>query len=139
MEQAYRESVALIDRAKKVAEGWITPNGALLIPAAENFERDKQVLLLPCDYRTSAAFFHSAFDVKVVALVTAILDDNVKLQNDGQCLYKEPVGGHPKHLHQDSAYFQHRYDGPVADLCRRFQPLKWGASRRAGIAPIGAP
>ncbi|HVF10033.1 MAG TPA: phytanoyl-CoA dioxygenase family protein, partial [Abditibacteriaceae bacterium] len=41
---------------------------------------------------------------------------NVEMFMDGQCLYKEPVGGHPKHLHQDSAYFDHRYDGPVGIL-----------------------
>jgi phytanoyl-CoA hydroxylase len=35
---------------------------------------------------------------------------------NGQCLYKEPVGGHPKHLHQDSAYFEHRFEGPVGVL-----------------------
>ena len=35
---------------------------------------------------------------------------------NGQSLYKEPTGGHPKLLHQDSAYFQHRYQGPVAIL-----------------------
>ena len=29
---------------------------------------------------------------------------------------KEPVGGHPKHLHQDAAYFDHRFDGPVGVL-----------------------
>jgi ectoine hydroxylase-related dioxygenase (phytanoyl-CoA dioxygenase family) len=40
----------------------------------------------------------------------------VELFGSGQCLYKEPVGGHPKHLHQDSAYFEHRYDGPVGIL-----------------------
>jgi ectoine hydroxylase-related dioxygenase (phytanoyl-CoA dioxygenase family) len=26
------------------------------------------------------------------------------------------VGGHPKNLHQDSAYFDHRFEGPVATL-----------------------
>src|SRR5438876_935776 len=31
-------------------------------------------------------------------------------------IYKEPVGGHPKHLHQDSAYFEHRFEGPVGTL-----------------------
>jgi ectoine hydroxylase-related dioxygenase (phytanoyl-CoA dioxygenase family) len=35
---------------------------------------------------------------------------------DGQCLVKEPVGGHAKNLHQDGAYFEHRYEGPVASL-----------------------
>ncbi|HET6387523.1 MAG TPA: phytanoyl-CoA dioxygenase family protein, partial [Armatimonadota bacterium] len=41
---------------------------------------------------------------------------DIELFMNGQCLYKEPVGGHPKNLHQDSAYFEHRYDGPVATL-----------------------
>ena len=31
-------------------------------------------------------------------------------------MVKEPVGGHPKHLHQDAAYFEHKYEGPVALL-----------------------
>ena len=35
---------------------------------------------------------------------------------DGQCLVKEPVGGHPKNLHQDGAYFEHKHEGPVAVL-----------------------
>ena len=26
------------------------------------------------------------------------------------------MGGHPKHLHQDSAYFEHRFEGPVGIL-----------------------
>src|SRR5260221_153985 len=41
---------------------------------------------------------------------------DVELFLIGQCLYKEPVGGHPKHLHQDASYFEHRFDGPVAAL-----------------------
>ena len=40
----------------------------------------------------------------------------MRFLGNGQCLYKEPVGGHPKHLHQDSAYFEHRYQGPVGIL-----------------------
>src|SRR3712207_7906849 len=51
-------------------------------------------------------------------IVEAILVPNIELFLNGQCLYKEPVGGHPKHLHQDSAYFDHRYEGPVAVLSR---------------------
>ena len=73
-------------------------------------------MLLPCKYQTSGAFFRSAFDHRIVALVTEILGPDVELQSNGQCLYKEPVGGHPKHLHQDSAYFEHRYEGPVGVL-----------------------
>src|SRR5262249_36064131 len=34
----------------------------------------------------------------------------------GQCLYKEPCGGHPKLLHQDASYFEHKYEGPCAVL-----------------------
>ena len=33
------------------------------------------------------------------------------------CIRDRPVGGQPKKLHQDSSYFQHKYDGPVAALC----------------------
>jgi ectoine hydroxylase-related dioxygenase (phytanoyl-CoA dioxygenase family) len=49
-------------------------------------------------------------------LVEAIIGPNIEMFMDGQCLYKEPVGGHPKHLHQDSAYFEHRFEGPVGVL-----------------------
>lgn len=112
----FRESLELLNRAEKVPEGWKTPNGALFLPAPAHFDRDKQIMILPCSYQTSAAFFRSAFDSKMVELVTAILGPDVELQNNGQCLYKEPVGGHPKHLHQDSAYFEHKFEGPVAVL-----------------------
>ena len=74
-------------------------------------------MVLGVRYNTSAAFFRSAFDEKCVELVSAILGPDVELFLDGQCLYKEPVGGHPKNLHQDSAYFEHRYEGPVGVLC----------------------
>ena len=45
-----------------------------------------------------------------------MLGPDIELFTDGQSLVKEPVGGHPKHLHQDAAYFEHRYDGPVGQL-----------------------
>ena len=32
-------------------------------------------------------------------------------------LCKEPAGGHPKLLHQDASYFEHKYEGPVGVLC----------------------
>ena len=73
-------------------------------------------MVLAVNYQTSAAFFRSAFDERTVSIVEAILGQNVELFGNGQCLYKEPVGGHPKHLHQDSAYFEHRYEGPVGIL-----------------------
>ena len=73
-------------------------------------------MVLAMNYQTSAAFFHSAFDENAISIVEAILGPNVEIFVNGQCLYKEPVGGHPKHLHQDSAYFEHRYQGPVGIL-----------------------
>ncbi len=116
IEAAAAESLALLDKAKKVPEGWVTPNGTLFLPAPPNYPRDKQIMVLSINYYTSAAFFRAAFDTKTVDIVEAILGPNLELFINGQCLYKEPVGGHPKHLHQDSAYFEHRYEGPVASL-----------------------
>jgi hypothetical protein len=116
IEAAARESLALLDQAKRVPEGWVTPNGTLFLPAPAGFDRDKQIMVLAVSYFTSAAFLRSAFDPRAVDLVEAILGPNVELFLNGQCLYKEPVGGHPKHLHQDAAYFEHRYEGPVGVL-----------------------
>ena len=116
IEWTVQESRALLDQAERVPEGWKTPNGALFLPALEHFERDKQIMTVPISYRSSAAFFRSALDARVIAIVTSILGPDVELQKNGQCLYKEPVGGHPKHLHQDSAYFEHKFEGPVGVL-----------------------
>jgi hypothetical protein len=116
IEAAARESIALLDRAEKVVEGWRTPNGTLFIPAPPGYPRDKQIMVLSVNYYTSAAFLRSALDEKALSIIEAILGPNIEIFGNGQCLYKEPVGGHPKHLHQDSAYFEHRYDGPVGIL-----------------------
>lgn len=116
IEAAVAETQALLDQAVKVPEGWRTPNGTLLLPAPRHFKRDKQIMVLGVGYQTSAAFFRSAFEPKAVALVSEILGPNVELFLNGQCLYKEPVGGHPKHLHQDAAYFEHKFEGPVGVL-----------------------
>ena len=116
IEQTAAESLALLDQATQNVNGWTTPNGTLFIPAPTGYGRDRQIMVLAVGYKTSAAFFRSAFDEKAVGLVEAILGPNVELFMDGQCLYKEPVGGHAKELHQDSAYFEHRYEGPVAAL-----------------------
>ena len=110
------ESVALLPEAVKIPEGWTTPNGTLFLPAPANFSRDKQIMVLGIGYTTSAALFHSAYDSSVLDVAEAILGPNIELFLNGQCLYKEPVGGHPKNLHQDSAYFEHRFEGPVATL-----------------------
>ena len=111
-----QDSIRLLDQAKKIPEGWVTPNGTLFLPAPANFTRDKQIMVLGYNYTTSAAFLQSALDKTALDLVEAILGPNIELQDFGQSLYKEPVGGHPKNLHQDSAYFEHRYEGPVAIL-----------------------
>ena len=110
------KAVALLDRAAAKPEGWTTPDGTLWLPAPAGFHRDKQVMVSSCNYKTSAALFRSAFEPKMVSLATAILGPNVELFMDGQCLVKEPVGGHTKHLHQDAGYFEHKYEGPVGAL-----------------------
>ena len=116
IEQSARRALELLDQAEKVKEGWRTPDGTLFLPAPKNFKRDKQIMVLRVGYTTSAAFFRAAVDEKAVELVSAIVGPNVELFMDGQCLYKEPVGGHPKKLHQDAAYFEHKLEGPVAAL-----------------------
>lgn len=116
IERLAAESIAQLDQAVKIPEGWRTPNGTLFLPAPHGYPRGKQIMVLALNYRNSGALFRSAFDERTVAVVTSILGPNVELFMEGQCLYKEPVGGHPKHLHQDAAYFEHRYEGPVASL-----------------------
>ena len=116
IEAAAVESLSFLDEAEQIVEGWRTPNGTLFIPAPSGYTRDKQIMVLAVNYQTSAAFFQSAFDETAADIVEAILGPNVEIYGNGQCLYKEPVGGHPKHLHQDSAYFEHRYQGPVGIL-----------------------
>ena len=113
---AAAQALALLDRAQKIPEGWRTPDDTLFIPAPKNFNRDKQIMVLACRYDTSGAFFRSAFDAKLCDILEAIIGPDVELFMNGQCLYKEPVGGHPKNLHQDSAYFEHRFEGPVGVL-----------------------
>ena len=116
IEATARQSIALLGQAEKIVEGWRTPDGTLFLPAPPGFQRDKQVMVLAISYQTSAAFFRSAFDPHLLDIVEAVVGPNIELFGMGQCLYKEPVGGHPKHLHQDSSYFEHRFDGPVGIL-----------------------
>lgn len=117
VEQVADTARALYDQATEVPGiGWNTPDGTLWIKAPGNYNRNKQIMVLALRYTTSGAFLQSALDKNAVDLVEAVLGPNIELFLDGQCLYKEPVGGHPKNLHQDSAYFEHRYDGPMASL-----------------------
>lgn len=116
IEASAAQALALLGEAKKVPEGWTTPDGTLFLPAPPGYPRDKQIMVLAINYTTSAAFFRAAFDARTVDIAEAILGPNIELFINGQCLYKEPVGGHPKHLHQDSSYFEHRYEGPVGVL-----------------------
>lgn len=111
-----QQSIALLDRAERRAEGWVSPNGSLFIPAPAGYRRDKQIMTVGVSYVTSAAFLRAALDPTALDILEAILGPNIELFGHGQSLVKEPVGGHPKHLHQDSAYFEHRYEGPVAIL-----------------------
>ncbi|MBI3923416.1 MAG: phytanoyl-CoA dioxygenase family protein, partial [Armatimonadetes bacterium] len=110
------QSLSLLDRAERIVEGWRTPDGTLFLPAPPGYSRDKQIMVLAISYHNSSAFFRSALDEATLDVVAAILGPNVELFGAGQCLYKEPVGGHPKKLHQDSAYFEHRFEGPVGVL-----------------------
>ena len=110
------DAIADLDRSWKVPEGWVVPNGSLFLPAPDHYDRDKQIMVVGIDYTTSAAFLAAALDPTSLDVVEAIIGPNIELFGQGQALVKEPVGGHPKHLHQDSAYFEHRYRGPVAIL-----------------------
>ena len=115
MEQAIRLYEA--GRYQESNVGLGTPDGTLLIPAPEGFERDWQVMVTSCQYTTSSTFFRSAFDPELLRIVQAILGDEVEIFGNGQTLCKEPAGGHPKLLHQDASYFEHKYEGPVGILC----------------------
>lgn len=116
IETIVRESLDLLPQAQECEEGWTTSNGTLFLPAPPDYQRDKQIMVLALSYQRSAAFFRSALDQKMLDIVESILGADIELFSNGQCVYKEPVGGHPKHLHQDAAYFEHRYEGPVGVL-----------------------
>ena len=114
--RAAQQAIELIPRATKVQEGWLTPDGTLLLPAPAGFQRAQQLMVLNCGYKDSSHVFRSALDETMCDLAAALIGPDVELYMKGQVLYKEAVGGHPKNLHQDSAYFEHRFDGPMAVL-----------------------
>ena len=128
-----RQSIEMLGRAERKPEGWVSPNGSLFIPAPDGYSRDKQIMTVGISYTTSAAFLRAAMDPTALDILEAILGPNIELFGQGQSLVKEPVGGHPKHLHQDSAYFEHRFEGPVGILTYVVDTdLVNGALRRAG-------
>ena len=114
--QTTDEAIAQLDRATRSDVGWHTPNGSLFIPSPAGYVRQQQIMVTGTNYKTSAALLQSALEPALLDIVEAILGPNIETFNLGQCLVKEPAGGHPKHLHQDSAYFEHRYLGPVGVL-----------------------
>src|SRR4051794_35063695 len=67
------EANQLLPQAKKTLEGFVTPDGTLWIPAPKNYSRDKQIMVLACGYKNSAAAFASAIDKKCVDIVEAVL------------------------------------------------------------------
>ena len=110
------EAIRDLGNASKTDEGWTVSNGSLFIPAPKNFSRDKQIMTVGINYKTSSCFLSAALDSNALNIVESIIGPNIEIYGQGQVLVKEPVGGHPKLLHQDSAYFQHKYNGPVGIL-----------------------
>ena len=115
---AATEAIAQLPQAQKIDIGWVTPDGTLhLLPAPSHFGRAQQIMVLATEYRSSAALFRSALDPTMLDICERILGPDVELFMDGQVLYKEATGGHPKLLHRGpGSYFTHRHQGPVAVL-----------------------
>jgi phytanoyl-CoA hydroxylase len=113
---AAAEAIAALPQAQKIDTGWVTPDGTLHLPAPAHFGRAQQIMVLAVEYRTSAALFGSALDPTMLDICERILGPDLELFMDGQVVYKEATGGHPKLLHQDGSYFTHRHQGPVAVL-----------------------
>jgi len=57
---------------------------------AQNYARDKQIMVPAFGYKNSAAAFASAIDTKCIDIVEAILGPDIEMFMDGQCLYKNP-------------------------------------------------
>src|SRR3954463_15546625 len=72
IEATAAQSLALLDRAERIPEGWRTPDSTLFLPAPPGFVRDKQIMVLAVNYQTSAAFFRSAFEEKAAQILEAI-------------------------------------------------------------------
>jgi phytanoyl-CoA hydroxylase len=55
IEAAAKQAISLLDQAKKVPEGWTTPDGTLWLPAPQGFSRDKQIMVLGCNSKRLSA------------------------------------------------------------------------------------
>src|SRR5262249_5937625 len=53
IEATAAQSLALLERAERVPEGWRTPDGTLFLPAPPGYARDKQIMVLAVNYQTS--------------------------------------------------------------------------------------
>lgn len=120
-DQIARQSVSLLPEAEfQPGVGWVTPDGTLFIPTPQEhvakLGRDKQIMVLALDYYSSSALVQTAMDDTALDIVCGILGPNIELFGKGQCFYKEPAGGNPKLLHQDSAYFEFKKEGVCATL-----------------------
>lgn len=116
-----RQSISLLPQAQLTpGVGWVTPDGTLFIPTPKEhvakLGRDKQIMVLGLDYYSSSALVQAATDDACLDIVSGILGPNIELFGKGQCFYKEPAGGNPKLLHQDSAYFEFKKEGVVGTL-----------------------
>ncbi|MFM2090824.1 MAG: hypothetical protein RLZZ127_1313 [Planctomycetota bacterium] len=113
--RAADEAYARMDQATKGEEGWWL-DGSLFIPAPAGHVRDRQLMMVGLGYHRSAAMLASALEPRTCDLAAAVLGPDVEMMDLGQVVYKEPTGGHAKYMHQDSAYFEHAGQGPMACL-----------------------
>ena len=100
-----RQSLALLNQATAIPEGWRTPNNTLFIPAPENDETR------PTNHGPGHQLQHQrhllSLGISPAPPSTLSKPSSVPTSNStamGNASTKNPVGGHPKHLHQDSAY-----------------------------------
>ncbi|XP_065842254.1 L-proline trans-4-hydroxylase-like [Oscarella lobularis] len=116
VEYQAKQSVQLLDRKKAIPEGWMTDDGTLFIPAPDGYSRKEQIMVLGTDYYTCANLLAASMDDKCLDICQEILGPSIELFGKGQIVYKEPMGGHAKFMHQDSAYFEFAKGGPVGTL-----------------------
>ena len=150
----------------KIPEGWVTPDGTLLIPGPsalldtaddtavvdlvkDSAATDLQIMVLAVDYHTSSALFQCAASPQLLDVVQSIFESpNVELFGNGQVVYKEPAGGHTVNCHQDAAFFEFGGSGlsPIgtlnyqvdADLTKDNGPLYiWPGSHIGGYVEHG--
>ena len=70
---AVEEAIGDLPNASKTDEGWTVSNGSLFIPAPNNFSRDKQIMTVGINYKTSAAFLSTALDKNSLNIIESII------------------------------------------------------------------